>query len=489
MVFQMRGRMNRKQIAVALLVLLSEWALNAAAQKPDAVTQVMEGIESRRQTYTDVALQIWKLAETGFQEVRSSALLEAKLADAGFIVQEGVAEIPTAFVARYGSGKPVIAFVGEYDALPGLSQEAVPEKKPVSAGAPGHGCGHNLLGTASMAAAVAVRDWLAASRREGSVRFYGTPAEEGGAGKVYMVRAGLFRDVDIVISWHPGDSNEASASSNLANISAKFRFRGIASHAAAAPDRGRSALDAVEAMDMMVNMMREHVPQETRIHDIITSGGAAPNIVPEFAEVYYMARHPDMRVLEGIWQRIGDAARGAALGTGTTMEMEMVGGVYNILPNAYLADLQRKNMQKIGGIKYTSEERTFAEALRRTMLDPALPLGSEEVIQPSEIHVTPASTDLGDVSWNVPTTECTTATWVPGTAAHTWQATACDGMSIGIKGMLLAAKTMALTGVDLFTDPAHIQKARAEFDRRRGDVVYKPIIGDRKPPLDYRKVE
>jgi aminobenzoyl-glutamate utilization protein B len=487
--FLARGRMKNKQIAVSMLVLPLSLVLNAAAQKPDAATQVIEGIESRSQAYTDVALQIWRFAETGFQEVQSSAVLEAKLAEAGFSVQKGVAEIPTAFVAGYGSGKPVIAFIGEYDALPGLSQEAVAEKKPVSAGAPGHGCGHNLLGTASMAAAIAVKDWLAASRREGSIRFYGTPAEEGGAGKVYMVRAGLFRDVDIVISWHPGDNNEASASSNLANISAKFRFHGIASHAAAAPDKGRSALDAVEAMDMMVNMMREHVPQETRIHDIITSGGAAPNIVPEFAEVYYVARHPNMRMLEGIWQRIVDAARGAALGTGTTMEVEMVGGVYNILPNAYLADLQRKNMQKIGGIRYTGEERAFAEALRRTMLDPALPLGSEEMIQPPEIRVTPASTDLGDVSWNVPTTEFTTATWVPGTAAHTWQATACGGMSIGIKGMLLAAKTMALTGVELFTDPAHIQKARAEFDRRRGDIVYKAVIGDRKPPLDYRKEE
>ena len=471
-----------------MLVSMVPLALSVAGQQPEA-TQVIAGIEARSQAYADVALQIWKFAETGFQEVKSSALLADKLTEAGFSVQKGVAEIPTAFTASYGRGRPVIVFIGEYDALPGLSQEALPEKKPVAAGAPGHGCGHNLLGTASMAAAIAVKDWLVASGRDGSVRFYGTPAEEGGSGKVYMVRAGLFRDVDIVISWHPGDSNDASPSSNLANVSARFRFHGIAAHAAAAPDKGRSALDAVEAMDMMVNMMREHVPQETRIHDIITSGGAAPNIVPEYAEVYYVARHPDMRVLEGIWQRIMDTARGAALGTGTTMEMEVVGGVYNILPNAYLADLQRKNMEKIGGITYTSEERAFAASLRKTMLDPDLPLGSEGVIQPPEIHLTPASTDLGDVSWNVPTTEFTTATWVPGTAAHTWQATACDGMSIGIKGMMLAAKTMALTGVNLFTDPAHIQKARAEFERRRGDVVYKPVIGDRKPPLDYRKEE
>jgi len=480
--------MNRKRMAASLLALLLP-ALSATGQRQDEGTQIIHGIESKKQAYADVALQIWKFAETGFQEVKSSALLEAGLADAGFAVQRGVAEIPTAFVASYGNGKPVIAFIGEYDALPGLSQEAVPEKRPVSAGAPGHGCGHNLLGTASMAAAIAVKDWLAATRREGTVRFYGTPAEEGGAGKVYMVGAGLFRDVDIVVSWHPGDSNRADASSNLANISAKFRFHGVASHAAAAPDKGRSALDAVEAMDMMVNMMREHVPQETRIHNIITNGGAAPNIVPDFAEVYYVARHPDMRMLDGIWQRLVDAAKGAALGTGTTMDFEIVGGMYNILPNAYLANLQQKNLQRVGGIRYTDEERAFAESLRRTMLDPGLPLGSEATVQPPAATVSPASTDLGDVSWNVPTTEFTTATWVPGTSAHTWQATACDGMSIGIQGMMLAAKTMALTGVDLFTVPAHIQKARAEFEQRRGAVSYKPVIGDRKPPLDYRKKE
>ncbi|MBZ5498473.1 MAG: amidohydrolase [Acidobacteriia bacterium] len=478
--------MKTKRVAFFLLASLLI-AFGATAQRPDAGTQVVEGIEAQHQAYADVALQIWKFAETGYQEVKSSALLEARLAAAGFSVQKGVADIPTAFVASYGSGRPVIAFVGEYDALPGLSQEAVPEKKPVLAGAPGHGCGHNLLGTAAMAAAVAVKDWLASVHREGTVRYYGTPAEEGGEGKVYMVRAGLFRDVDVVISWHPGDTNQASTGSNLANISAKFRFHGVAAHAAAAPDKGRSALDAAEAMDMMINLMREHVPQETRIHYIITNGGAAPNVVPDFAEVYYVARHPDMQVLNGIWQRITDAAKGAALGTGTTMDLEILGGDYNILPNAYLAGLQNKNLQRLGGIKYTNEERAFAEALQRTMLGPVLPLGSEEKIQPQSTNITPASTDLGDVSWNVPTIGLTTATWVPGTSAHTWQATACDGMTIGINGMMLAAKTMALTGVDLFSDPAHVQRARAEFEQRKGNISYKPVIGDRKPPLDYRK--
>jgi aminobenzoyl-glutamate utilization protein B len=477
-----------KAVVIALaLVIGASAGSRPAAQTSDPRARMLDSIEARRADYSDVALQIWGFAELGYLETKSSALLQKKLLAAGFTVKAGVADIPTAFVASYGSGKPVIAFIGEFDALPGLSQAAVPERKVIHEGAPGHGCGHNLLGTGAMAAAIAVKDWLAASGRPGTVRFYGTPAEEGGGAKGYMVRAGLFDDVDAAISWHPGQANDASPSSNLAIVSAKFRFHGIAAHAAAAPERGRSALEAVEAMDAMVNMMRQHVPQETRIHYIITQGGVAENVVPDFAEVSYMARNPDMRVLDGIWQRIVDAARGAALGTGTTMDFEMTSADYNILPNAYLADLQRRNLQFVGGVKYTPEERAFAEALRKTMSGQLMPLGSEEQVQPPTETITPASTDLGDVSWKVPTTQVITATWVPGTAAHTWQAVACDGMSIGIKGMMVAAKTMALTGMDLFTNPDDLVKARTEFDRRRGGAVYTFKLGDRKPPIDYRK--
>jgi aminobenzoyl-glutamate utilization protein B len=476
-----------RSLFTALLVAAG---VAASAQQPDSSgrARVLASIDANGQAYADVATQVWHFAELGFLESKSSALLQEKLAGAGFRVEKGAAGIPTAFVASYGSGKPVVAFVGEFDALPGLSQAAVAERRVVAPGAPGHGCGHNLLGTASLAAAIAVKDWLASAGRSGTVRYYGTPAEEGGFAKVYMVRAGLFDDVDAAIGWHPGDANDPSASSSLANIAAKFRFHGIAAHAAAAPDRGRSALDAVEAMDAMVNMMREHVPQETRIHYIITSGGAAENIVPDFAEVSYVARHPSMKVLDGIWERIVNAAKGAALGTGTTVDYELVGSVWNILPNHYLNGLQRKNMEQVGGVRYTTEERAFAESLQKTLLGVPPPLGTEEKIQPEDGSVSPASTDLGDVSWVVPTTEVTTATWVPGTAAHSWQAVACSGMSIGLKGMTVAAKTMALTGVDLFSSPEHIAKARAEFDQQRGPgFKYGTRIGDRPPPLDYRK--
>lgn len=457
----------------------------ASATTPEAMLALLD---KNQEVYAGVAHEIWSLAEVGYQETRSSALLQKLLADTGFTVRAGVADIPTAFVASYGSGRPVIAIIGEFDALPGLSQDAVPYVKPIVNGGAGHGCGHHLLGVGSAAAAIAVKDYLASTGRAGTVRYYGTPAEEGGGGKVYMTRAGLFDDVDAAITWHPGDRNEVGAGSTLANMCAKFRFAGKSSHAASAPERGRSALDGVEAMNAMVNMMREHVPQETRIHYVITHGGEAPNVVPGFAEVFYYARHPEMKVLSGIWQRIVRAAEGAALGTDTSMDFEVINGLYNVLPNGRLAEIQHKNLLRAGGVKYGAEERRFAEQLRESLPDAALALGSEADVQPLRETRGGASTDLGDVSWNVPTVSLTTATWVPGTPAHSWQATASGGMSIGAKGMMVAAKTMALTAVDLLRDPSIIEEARAEFEKRRGaGFVYEPQVGDRKPPLDYRK--
>jgi aminobenzoyl-glutamate utilization protein B len=483
-----RLRDRRTYFTVLVVGLLAASSLSAQVQAGKSVLDgVLGTLDSRRDHYADVAKQIWGFAELGYQETKSSALLQSELTSAGFTVKAGVADIPTAFVASYGSGKPIIAIVGEFDALPGLSQAAVPTRQPIANSIAGHACGHHLFGTASTAAAIAVKQWLESQHKSGTIRFYGTPAEEGGSGKVYMVRAGLFDDVDAVVTWHPGDRNDVSPVSNLANIGAKFRFHGVAAHAAAPPDRGRSALDAVEAMDNMVNMMREHVPQETRIHYVITDGGKAPNVVPEAAEVYYVARHPDIRVLDGIWERIVNAAKGAALGTGTTMDMEIISAVYNVLPNDYLAGLQRKNLEKVGGIVYTPDERAFAEQIRKTLTEPMLPLGSEAQIQPVRSELTFASTDMGDVSWAVPTVQLSTATWVPGTPAHSWQAVAAGGTTIGMKGMMVAAKTMTLTAIDLFTDPTHIQKARAEFDRRRGGFTYKSRLDRAKPALDYRK--
>ena len=452
-----------------LLVMAVALGVPAIAQR-DEKGSVVQDIEAKRARYAEVAKKIWDFAEVGYQEQKSSALLQSELKAAGFDVKAGVADIPTAFVAIVRLGEaghrhhrrvrraswPLAA-----GGMRRLGSPIVPD-------GPGHGCGHNLLGTGALAAAVAVKDWMAAGHHGGTLRYYGTPAEEGGSGKVYMVRAGLFKDVDVAVSWHPGDSNVADRRLQLANISAKFRFRGLAAHAAAAPEKGRSALDAVEAMDYMVNMMREHVPQETRIHYIITRGGAAPNIVPDFAEAFYYARQPDMRVLDGIWDRILNAAKGAALGTGTTMDVEVIGAVYNVLPNQYLVGLMHRNLEQVGGFRYTPEEQAFAEEIRTTLAEPpGVRSAGRSACEPQRSgSIGSASTDLADVSWNVPTVSMNAATFVPGVPAHSWQATACAGGSIGVKGMIVAAKSMAMTAVDLFTDPSHIEKAKAEFERK-----------------------
>lgn len=449
---------------------------------------VLQKLDSQSEKFGDIAMQIWSLAEMGYQEEKSSALLQKTLADEGFSIKSGIANIPTAFVAEYGSGSPVIAILGEYDALPGLSQQAVPEKKSAN-GVAGHACGHHLFGTASSAAAISVKNWLKENKISGTIRFYGCPAEEGGGAKVYMSREGVFDDVDIALHWHPSSQNAASAAAALANISAKFRFYGVSAHAAGAPEMGRSSLDGVEAMNAMVNMMREHIPQEARIHYVITDGGKAPNVVPDFAEVYYYARHNRRDVVRSIFDRIVKAGEGAALGTGTKMEYELVNGVHELLPNLTLQKLVHDNLSNIGGVTYSREEKEFADKIAISLGQSEANMGRAVNIQPyKETARAYGSTDVGDVSFVVPTVGFGTATWVPGTSAHSWQAVAAGGTSIGKKGMMIAAKTLTATAMDLFNSKELISKAKAEFEERRGsDFVYKPLLGDRPPALDYRK--
>jgi aminobenzoyl-glutamate utilization protein B len=462
-------------------------SLSAQAPKSDAM---LASLDAHAAHYAGVAKQIWGFAELGYMETKSSALLQSELAQAGFRMSVGVAGMPTAFTAEYGRGKPVIAIIGEFDALPGLSQDTMPAQHALAAGSAGHGCGHNLFGTASVASAIAVKEWMIANKIAGTLRFYGTPAEEGGGGKVYFVREGLMSDVDAAVTWHPGDRNDVSSVSTTANISGKFRFHGISAHAAAAPDQGRSALDAVEIMDVMTNFMREHVPQETRIHYVITNGGKAPNVVPDFAEVYYTVRHNDMRVVNDVWDRVTNAAKGAALGTGTTFDVQIVNSVYNRLVNQTLSKVGQRALERVGGYTYTPAERAWAETLQKTLTVSTIPLASTATIGALDFTAPPAfsSSDIGDVSWNVPLVEMTGATYVPGTPAHSWQAAAAAGMSIGSKGMMVAAKTMSLTAAELFVGPATIAAAKAELIRTRGaDFRYVTRVGTQKPPLDYRK--
>lgn len=459
----------------------------ATATTQDSKADVKAAVDKYRERAERVALQIWDFAEVGYQETKSSALLQQQLRDAGFDVKPGVAGMPTAFVASYGSGKPVIGILAEFDALPGITQQAVPERAPAQGKDAGHACGHHLFGSASTFAAIAVRDWLARGRQPGTIRLYGTPAEEGGAGKVYMVRDGLFADVDIVLHWHAGDSNNASHATSLANKSAKFRFHGVSAHAAGSPERGRSALDGVEAMNHMVNLMREHVPQETRIHYVITNGGSAPNVIPDFAEVFYYVRHPDPLQVAAIFDRVVKAADGAAMGTGTRVEHEIIHGIYAVLPNEPLARVMDANLRRVGGVKYDATERAFATTLRTSLGDDAPPIDQASEIGPLRFYRSGGSTDVADVSWVVPTAGLRTATWVPGTPAHSWQAIAAGGTSIGLKGMMVAAQTLAMTAVDLMTNPALVREAAAAYRTQLPPGWrYRPLVGDRKPPLDYR---
>ena len=430
-------------------------------------------------------MDIWDYAELGYLETKSSERLQQVLASEGFEIQAGVAGIPTAFVASFGTGEPVIGVLAEFDALPGISQSRAPTRDILEEKHAGHACGHHLFGAGSAAAAIAIRRWLEDNKVSGTIRLYGTPAEEGGSGKVYLVRAGLFDDVDTVLHWHPADRNSANASSTLANKSARFKFRGVSAHAAAAPHRARSALDAVEAMNYMVNLLREHVPQETRIHYIVSHGGEAPNVVPDFAESYYYVRHPDAATLGQLWDRVVNIAEAAAKGTETQLSVEVMHGNHSVLPNEELAQLMHSNLSRVGGVHYDAVEAVFAEKLSESLHGNYI--GMEQEIMPYEVRQGMGSTDVGDISWVVPTVGMRAATWVPGTAAHSWQAIAAGGTSIGIKGMTVAAKTLALTARDLFLQPALIDVAVQEFNMRRGEnFQYRALLGDRDPPLDYR---
>ena len=485
-----------KRILIAVLLLGS---VSVIAQKKNKLDPAIQQINANKETALaalnnayeadkKTALQIWEFAEVGYKEIKSAALHVQNLKAAGFTVETGVAEIPTAFVASYGSGSPVIGILAEYDALPGLSQTASTEKNPIAGKNAGHGCGHHLFGTASVSAGIAIKDLIASGKLKGTVKVYGCPAEEGGSGKVFMVRAGLFNGVDAMIHWHPDDVNAITTTSALANKSAKFKFYGISAHAAAQPEQGRSSLDAVEAMDNMVNMMREHVPQETRIHYIITSGGKAPNVVPDFAEAYYYVRHPKRKDVVEIFDRVVKAAEGAAIGTGTTMKYDIIGGTHDLLINKTLAEAMQTNLEKVGGVIYTEAELNFAKKIEPSFIGTKVDVATAATVKPlSYINEgNSGSTDVGDVSYALPTVGLRAATWVPGTPAHSWQAVAVGGTEIGTKGMLVASKTMALTAIDLMSNPVLLAKAIEEFKQSKGDYKYKAILGDIKPALNYR---
>lgn len=464
-------------------------------------------IDGNRERLIEISDAIWGHAELGLMEHRSSKLLADELEKHGFRVEKGVAGMPTAFVATWGEGKPVIGVMGEYDALPGISQKKVSKKDPLIEGAPGHGCGHNIHGVSGMAGAIAIRYALEELGLEGTVKFYGTPAEENYDGKVFMARAGLFDGVEACLSHHPGSMNVAGLASSNAVNNVKFHFHGKTSHAAGSPEQGRSALDAVELMNIGVNFLREHVIEKARIHYVIEEGGGQPNVVPDYARSWYYVRAPERDQLEPIYKRILKIAEGAALMTETTLEVEFLGGCYNKLPNRALSELVTANMREIRAPQYTGKELEFAgriaesfpkEQKRDTLRNRKVPdwekyldvdLVTDVLDAWDEGEVSAGSTDVSDVSWKTPTMEFSTTTFVLGAPGHSWQHVACSGMSIGHKSLIFAAKTIAGAAMDLMTKPELLEKARSEFGKRMEGRTYRcPIPDEIQPPLDVARV-
>jgi aminobenzoyl-glutamate utilization protein B len=469
------------------LLMIASLLLTPLVVHADDKADLAAAVEQRADESWAIARQIWEWAEPGYQETQSAKLLADTLERAGFRVERGVAEIPTAFTATIGAGSPVIGILGEYDALPGLSQQAVPEQLPRDGGnGYGHACGHHLFGTASMMAAIALGEQLVKTKQSGTIRFYGCPAEEGGAAKTFLVRDGLFADCDAVLHWHPGARNSAGDASCLARMAVKFRFRGKSAHAAGSPDQGRSSLDAVELTAHAAELLREHTPDFTRIHHVITAGGQAPNVVPDFAEIFFYVRHPQAEVVSQLYPRLLKCAEAGALATETKLETNYIGGTLEILPNNTLAEVVRGNLKSLANLRYTPEETAFALRIRETLPKP-VPLERITEIHDSSGETGKGSTDVGDVSWVVPTAGFSTACWVPGTPGHSWQAAAAGGTTIGRQGMLLAAKTLATSGLDLLNSPETLSAAKAEHAQRRNGREYQPLLSPgQKPPLDYR---
>ncbi len=461
-------------------------------------------VETNRKQFTSLSDRIWEYAELGFTEKKSSELLVGSLKEAGFEVRCGIADIPTAFVAQYGRGKPVIAILGEYDALPGLSQQRVPYEKPREADGHGHGCGHNLLGVGSLVAAMAIKEAIQTGDVKGTIRYYGCPAEENGSGKTFMVKAGAFDDVDLSLCWHPDIYNGIVGVNSLANIKVNFRFHGQAAHAAYDPYHGRSALDGVELMNVGANYLREHLIPEARIHYIITNGGgSAANVVPPLAESQYILRAPLLQQVNEIYLRVADIAKGAALMTGTEVEIIFQKGMSNLLLNDTITDVLYEKMVQVGAPEFSRKEVEFARKISTTCPESDIPgllkkvFGKEanDLIQPGTVlltqimpntktdYVLPGSTDVGDVSWVTPTGQIETTCHALATPSHSWQTVAQSGMGIGHQGMLFAGKVMALAALEFMANPARLRAAKEEYARKIKATPYVCPIPDGVKPF------
>jgi aminobenzoyl-glutamate utilization protein B len=460
----------------------------AFAQKKPAVSaskqSVMASVDKQQPMLIRMSDSIWAFAETALKEGKSSKILADYAEAQGFRVERGVAEMPTAFIATYGSGQPIIGILGEFDALPGLSQQATPDKSPVLEGAPGHGCGHNLFGPASLGAATAIKELMQQGKLKGTIRFYGTPAEESIGGKIYMARAGLFNDLDMCFDWHPADKNEAVVQTSRALVDFIIKFKGKAAHASFDPWNGVSAVDAMEFYTHGLNYFREHVRPSSRIHYFMQKAGDAVNIVPDNAQIWTRLRDVKTEYVEDMYKRVMKIAEGAAMMAGATYTVELISGMHELIINRTGAKVLHDNMTLIGPISYTAEETAFAQKIQEATGKPQV--GIDGSIQPlAETLEDPpgASSDVGDVSWIVPEISLGGVTAGKGVPWHSWAVVACGGMSIGHKGMAFSAKALAMTMVDAFENAAFREAVKKEFLERKGNRVYKPYIPDGPPPV------
>ena len=470
-------------MALAALIASSATGPAVRASEVDAVKQaVVAAVDAHRDELIALSDQIWAYAETALRETRSSQALADYARAQGFTVQLGVADLPTAFVASYGTGRPIIGILGEYDALPGISQRAQPVQEPLVQGGAGHGCGHNLFGAGSIGAAVAIKELIAAGRLHGTIRFFGTPAEENVGGKIYMARAGLFADLDAVLAWHPSDKVQADVTGSQALVDFIVEFRGRAAHAAADPWNGRSATDGLELFTHGLNMLREHVKPTVRMHYVIQQAGVVPNIVPDAARLWCWVRDKDRPGVEAVLQRVRDLAAGAALMAGVEAQVTIQGGDWELLVNRPGARLLEANLAQLGELQFTPQEQAFARAIQKAT--GVAEAGLVSRMRPMAEQVFEGgSTDVGDISWLVPTLHLSVTTAPYEAPWHAWPVVACGGMSIGHKGLVYAAKTLAATMADLFTRPDVLAGIQVEFQSQTRGVTWKPYIPDGPPPV------
>lgn len=478
-----------KNILIVLSLSVAFVAQGQKKPKPAKMTAnktaILASVSNHSAKLIDISDKIWAAEEVAFHETIGSKLLADYAEANGFKVERGVAETPTAFVATYGSGSPVIGILGEFDALPGLSQKTQPTKDPLHEGKAGHGCGHNLFGTASLGAAIAIKELIEQGKLKGTIKFFGTPAEEKFFGKLWMARAGLFNDLDVCMDWHPGAETKASVQSSLAMVDFIVEFKGQAAHAAADPWNGRSASDALELYAHGINSLREHIKPTLRVHYHIQDGGQVVNVVPDYARLWVRVRDTTRPGMEEVYQRIMKMAEGAAILANVDYKISLVSGIYEVLVNRAGGELIQKNLELLGPITYTEEETTFAKKIQESTGKPQVGLHSKvEALEETLPAGTGGSTDVGDVSWIVPVVRMTAATAPIGTPWHSWAVVACGGMSIGHKGLLHSSKTLAMTMADLMEDPKKIEAVKAEFKTRKGDTVYKGLVPDGPPPLN-----